>query len=115
MKFGIITIRNKTKPATSKPNLYFFSTRENWEYYDNVECKHESWTVTIISHNGVRVERKDNYRVFQDGREAFTIDWREVPLNENTATKDYVATAIGDVETSLENIIAKYGLDGDSL
>lgn len=78
--------------------LYFFSTREKWEYYDNVECKHESWTTTIISHNGVRVERKDNYRAFQDGREAFTIDWREVPLNGNVATKEYVDSAIKKVD-----------------
>ena len=93
--------------------LYFFSAREEWEIYDNVACKHRSWTVNIISHNGVRVERKDNYRF--DGREDITIDWREVPLNDNMANKEYVDTAIGDVETSLENIIIKYGLGGDEV
>ena len=62
-----------------------------------------------------RVERKDEYRNFRNGRENYTIDWREVPLNDNTATKDYVDRAIGDIETSLENIIAKYGLGGDSV
>lgn len=31
------------------------------------------------------------------------------------ATKEYVDSAIGDIETSLENIIAKYGLGGDEV
>ena len=30
------------------------------------------------------------------------------------ASKDYIDEAIGDIETSLENIIAKYGLGGDA-
>lgn len=94
--------------------LYFYSTKEDWTTYDGVEGKHQFWTITIISLNGIRVERKDNYRFFGN-REDITIDWREVPLNENTATKAYVDSAIGDIETSLENIIAKYGLGGDSV
>lgn len=95
--------------------MYFFSSMEQWENDNGVMYKHQSWTVTIISNNGIRVERKDNYRNYDDGRPNTTIDWREVPLNENTATKDYVSTAIGDIETSLENIIAKYRLGGDSV
>lgn len=35
-------------------------------------------------------------------------------LPEKYATEDYVNTQIGDIETSLENIITKYGLGGDS-
>ena len=129
----------KVEDKTIPDYMYFFSTYENWEYECPVcgnrvvafagaicpECftemsyedefKHRSWTVTIISNNGIRVERKDEYRNFRNGRENYTIDWREVPLNDNTATKDYVDRAIGDIETSLENIIAKYGLGGDSV
>ena len=45
----------------------------------------------------------------------WSYDWKEIPLNESTATKTYVDTAIGDVETALENIITKYRLGGDSL
>ena len=37
--------------------------------------------------------------------------WTETTLS----TKAYVDSAIGDVETSLENIIAKYGLGGDDV
>ena len=80
--------------------LYFYSTKEDWITYDGVECKHQFWTITIISLNGVRVERKDNYRAFRDGRESITIDWREVPLNENTATKEFVRTTIADMVDS---------------
>ena len=69
------------------------------------------WTYrqTIIDRNRVKVREKaicDNY-------DDWNYDWREVPLNDNIATKEYVNTAIGDIETSLENIITKYGLGGD--
>ena len=35
-------------------------------------------------------------------------------LLEPMASKEYVNAVIGDVETSLENIIAKYGLGGEA-
>ena len=38
-----------------------------------------------------------------------------VNVSEPIATQAYVDREIGDIETSLENIIAKYGLGGDSL
>lgn len=138
---------------TAPDYMYFFSTYEDWEMgNDSVEYKHQSWTVTIIGNNGIRVKRKDNFRGFQDGRESYTIDWREVPLYDSAITKSnlvddidvvegdeefdavpsvrglkialvknatdvvgYVDRAIGNIETSLENIIAKYGLGGDSV
>lgn len=43
------------------------------------------------------------------------IDLENDDGDESLATKEYVDSAIGDVETSLENIIAKYGLGGDDV
>lgn len=111
----------KVEDKTIPDYMYFFSTYENWEYecpvcgnrivslagaicpkcftemsYED-EFKHRSWTVTIISNNGIRVERKDEYRNFRNGRENYTIDWREISLNENAATKEYVDEKIKNI------------------
>lgn len=64
----------------------------------------------IDSRRGFVVREKaicDNYA-------DWNYDWREVPLNDSTATKEYVDNSIGDIETTLENIIKKYGLGGES-
>lgn len=91
--------------------LFFVSTKNDWTQYDNVYCRLYEWTIVIIGINGVRVEWKGVYDNFDDSRPAVTLGWREIPLNDNLATKD----DIGNIETSLENIIAKYGLGGDSV
>ena len=46
-------------------------------------------------------------------------EWEVISVSQNDiksfATKTELTNAIGDIETSLENIIAKYGLGGDSV
>ena len=99
----LAVVADKTVPDY----MYFFSTREEWENDNGVGYKHQSWIVTIIGDNGIRVERKDSYCEYDDHRADVTIDWREVPLNENTATKD----DIGDIETALDEIVDEFHLD----
>lgn len=45
---------------------------------------------------------------------AFATNPIKVPVISGEYMKQYVDDAIGDIETALENIIAKYGLGGDS-
>lgn len=96
--------------------LIISSDNEDWLVTDdNVNYKQERWTQIIISESGIRKRQKINNRAYDDNRQETTIDWRYVPLDESLATKEYVDSAIGDIETSLENIIKKYGLGGDGV
>lgn len=73
----------------------------------------ESWSTQIFIDEGANIY----YRISV----ADTYDWNEwekISVSqedlESFATKTELANAIGDIETSLENIIKKYGLGGDS-
>lgn len=56
----------------------------------------------IYSGFGIRVREKATSLTASDYG---TYDWKEVPLDENAATKTYVDSTIGDVETALDGII----------
>lgn len=85
-----VTLTRYGKDSTDNPYSYIPDA------YGNVDIPSLSPTMTLTTDlGGVTIELEYN---------------RDI----SAATKEELATAIGDIETSLENIITKYGLGGDS-
>lgn len=55
---------------------------------------------------------RTRFAVYSEDGSTYTMKWTAW---DSYTTKKYVDSLIGDIETSLENIIAKYGLGGDSV
>lgn len=100
---------------TVSDEIHWVSSFETWSTYDSVGCREKYVAIATANTGGITIRRRVYRFKFDDNRTPF---WEELGtscLNENIPTKEYVDSAIGDIETSLENIIAKYGLGGDSV
>lgn len=105
-RFGMADVADK---------FHWVSSMETWDTYDSVGCRSRYVAIVTANDGGVTVTRRVYRFKFDDNRAPFWEEFGTGLLNENTASKNYVDRAIGDIETSLENIIAKYGLGGDSV
>lgn len=86
----------------NEPRYVHYSSECEWFEYGiirwHIHIEEKCYTVLLAA-----MEQDDNYNAF----------WQIYP--DENATKQYVDNAIGDIETSLENIIARYGLGGDNV
>ena len=101
--------------------LYYFSLKYN-NYGDiNDEYTYfsqEAQDALLLVNNGENGGDVVNQTLIIDGRIYITTFWSGddiIEWQEIYASKYDLDKAIGDVETSLENIIAKYGLGGDGV
>ena len=70
-----------------------------------------------LSTNDFTDELKDKLENIENGGsgEPIIVDTELNPNSNNAIANSAVANAIGDIETSLESIIEKYGLGGDGV
>lgn len=103
-------------------------------YFNKSEIPYHTWFVVVLqSRMYVTIDGyiwdKDTISqfVYQDGKlikrekvfltpketsdDPISYGWEKVPLNDDLATKDYVDTSIGDIETALNEIITDYQLE----
>jgi hypothetical protein len=96
----IVSMTKDGNPTRSNANLICTGKNLNSVYQASYIFEGISEENELVNVEVFKLDNEGNYSSFATIR--------------NLASKEYVGTAIGDVETSLENIIAKYGLGGEA-